>query len=207
MFTGIIAEIGKVKKISRKGLEARLEVEFSKTGEALAIGDSVAVNGVCLTLTAKGKTLTFDAVGNTLKNTNLKRLKVGDEVNLESALKLGDTVSGHMVSGHIDAERAIKQSRKTPNGWVIDIGITPGDQKYLVSKGSVAIDGVSLTVGELSSGYLRVFLIPHTLGVTTLDSKRAGDMVNIEFDMTAKYVEKQTKSTLTANMLKENGFI
>lgn len=208
MFTGIITEVGKVKSIIREGLSARLEITYKRIGESLSPGDSVAVNGACLSIVSRNSdSLFFDVIGNTLEKTALKRLKAGSAVNLESPLKLGDTLSGHMVSGHIDGERVIKSSRKTSAGWVLDVGILPGDEKYLVDKCSVAVDGVSLTVGELSRAFFRIFLIPHTLENTTLKSRRPGDYVNVEFDMMAKYAERNNRGSITRNMLAEKGFI
>ncbi len=208
MFTGIITEVGKVKSVIRKGYSARLEITCVKTGEGLDPGDSVAVNGVCLSIVDRKENLFFDVVGNTLDKTVLKRLKAGDAVNLESPLKLGDTLSGHMVSGHVDGERVVKGSREASGGWVLDVGILPGDEKYLVARCSVAVDGVSLTVGELYRGFFRIFLIPHTLDNTTLKSKRPGDHVNVEFDMMAKYAGKNgQKGSVTMDMLAEKGFM
>jgi len=207
LFTGIIVEVGKVKGLVRKGGFARLKIACDKVKEGVNIGDSIAVNGVCLSVTDKNGDIFFDVVENTLETTDLKRLKVGDTVNLENALRLGDTVSGHMVSGHIDGERKIKNNKITSKGWVLDIGTLPGDEKYLVPKGSVAIDGVSLTVGEVPRGMFRIFLIPHTLKNTTLELKKTGDYVNVEFDMMAKYAEKgKSKGSVSEGMLRENGF-
>lgn len=210
MFTGIITEIGKVKSIVARGASSRLEVICDRTGDNVKTGDSIAVNGVCLSVvdSAKG-TLSFDVVDNTMESTNLKRLKPGDTINLENALKLGDTISGHMVSGHIDAERIIRNNKKTSAGWVIEIAITPEDRRYLVPKGSISIDGVSLTVGDILQGYVRIFLIPHTLDNSTLISRKTGDYVNIEFDMMGKYSEKKifNKGSITSEMLREKGFM
>ena len=208
MFTGIINEIGKVKSITRKGTSLTLEVVSKTLGEGLTLGDSIAVNGVCLSITKKNSSLFFDIVGNTLSGTNLKRLKTGDAVNLESALKLGDTLSGHMVSGHVDGERLLKNNLSTSKGWAIDVGILREDRKYLVSKGSVALDGVSLTVSEVTNSFFRVFLIPHTLDNTTLKSKKRGERVNVEFDMMGKYSEnKRGESSITKDLLQKNGFV
>ena len=208
MFTGIITEIGEVKSIVRKGPSARLEIACKKVGKDINLGDSVAVNGVCLSVVDASDSLFFDVVGNTLSKTVFKRLKAGDAVNLESALKLGDTLSGHMVSGHVDGERVVKNNRKISGDQVLDIGILPGDEKYLLARGSVAVDGVSLTVGELSRGFFRIYLIPHTLDNSTLKSKRPGDYVNVEFDMMAKYAERNSqKGTITGDMLVEKGFM
>jgi riboflavin synthase len=207
MFTGIITEIGRIKRISRKGDSAVLEVACRKTAESIDIGDSVAVNGACLSVTKKGGSLSFDVVKNTFNKTNLKRLKAGDAVNLESSLKIGDDMSGHMVSGHVDCERPVRGNRKSRGGWTLDIGLLSGDERHIVPRGSVAIDGVSLTVGEISRNLLRVFLIPHTLDNTTLKLKRTGDYVNLEFDVIAKYAEKGKSASITEDMLREKGFM
>ena len=209
MFTGIVTEIGRVKNITRKASSARLEISCEKIGENLDIGDSVAVNGACLSIVGmKEGALSFDAIGNTLSKTSLKRLKVGDKVNLESALKLGDTLGGHMVSGHIDGERMVKNSRRTPQGWILDIALLAEDKKYVVAKGSVAIDGVSLTVGEAYTNSLRIYIIPHTLEKTTLLLKKSGDYVNLEIDMMSKYVrEKSSGREITIEMLRDKGFM
>ena len=208
MFTGIIREIGKVKSISRGTSSTRLEAECGNISDDLQMGDSVAVNGVCLSVVGKSKgCITFDVVKNTIDTTNLKRLRAGSSVNLDSALTMGDKVSGHMVSGHIDGERVIKGNKKTAKGWMIEVRTLPGDEKYIVPKGSVAIDGASLTMGESDSGSFAVFLIPHTLENTTLKLKKRGDYVNVEFDMMAKYADKKKlKNSLTEDMLKDKGF-
>jgi len=208
MFTGIVREIGTVKSIARKGRFARLEVACDKVKENIDLGDSVAVNGICLSVIAVKRTLFFDVVGNTLKQTNLKRLKAGDKVNLENALKIGDTLSGHMVSGHSDGERPVKASGKVSRGCILDIGIKPGDEKYVVPKGSVSVDGVSLTIGEVKRDLFRIFLIPHTLQNSTLSFRSRGDHVNVEFDMMAKYSGKGPgKGGITRSVLSEEGFI
>ena len=208
MFTGIITEIGKVKSLSRRGGSYRLEINCKGTKDEVSIGDSVAVNGTCLSVVERNEPLTFDVVSNTLNNTNLKRLTSGSKVNLENALKVGDDLSGHMVSGHIDIERKVKRNQKTKDGWVLEVEVLREDEKHLVDKGSVAIDGVSLTVAEVKRGYFKVFLIPHTLGETTLESKKSGDYVNIEFDMMGKYAQKkEEKSNITSTFLKEKGFM
>ncbi len=207
MFTGIITEIGKVKSLVRKGASARLEMICDKTAQGVQLGDSVAVNGVCLSVVGMAGSLAFDVVGNTLDNSNLKRLKTGDAANLEKALKLGDTISGHMVTGHVDGERAVKASRNTPKGWMLDIALLGGDLKYVVPKASIAIDGVSLTVGEVLSDAVRIFLIPHTLENTTLKAKKTGDRVNVEFDMAAKYAARGAAGAITEDLLREKGFM
>jgi riboflavin synthase len=208
MFTGIVREIGTVKRAARKGSSYSLSIECSGIKDDLEMGDSVSVNGVCLSVVGRdSKSVSFDVVENTFNTTNLKRLKTGSAVNLESALQMGDKVSGHMVTGHVDGERVLKSNTKTPKGHVIEISVLSRDEKYLVSKGAVAIEGVSLTVGELVSGTLKVFLIPHTLENTTLKLKRSGDYVNVEFDIMAKYAEKkELKNSITEDMLRDKGF-
>lgn len=208
MFTGIIGELGKVKNIKHRSGGARLSVECGPTAHSVDIGDSVSVNGVCLSVVEKGACLAFDVVGNTLSATNLKRLKSGDKVNLENALKVGDDISGHMVSGHVDGERRIKKNRKTAAGWEIDVELAKGDQRYLREKGSVAVDGVSLTVGKLDNNSFRIYLIPHTLDNTTLVSRKTGDRVNVEFDMAARYQDADvSEGAVSRDMLRRAGFI
>ncbi|MGB2629693.1 MAG: riboflavin synthase [Candidatus Omnitrophota bacterium] len=209
MFSGIIIEIGKVKSITRGHSVFHLKAACEKVNKELDIGDSVAVNGVCLSVVEfEPDSVLFDVVANTFDVTSLKRLKKGDAVNLEGSLRLGDKISGHMVTGHVDGERRIKRNAKTEKGWMLEISTLPGDEKYLVPKGAVAVDGVSLTIGELFPGALRIFLIPHTLKNTTLELKKAGYYVNVEFDMMAKYAEKKdTRGMITEEMLREEGFI
>ncbi|MBD3426070.1 MAG: riboflavin synthase [Candidatus Omnitrophica bacterium] len=208
MFTGIITEIGEVRSVSRKGADSVLRVSCNRTREDLTIGDSVAVNGVCLSVVDNKDPLEFDVVANTFKKTNLKRLKAGSKVNLENALKAGDSLSGHMVTGHIDCERPIKSLSKTKDGWVLDVALSPQDDQHLVPRGSIAVDGVSLTVGELRKDQVRIFLIPHTIDNTILKLKTRGDYVNLEFDIMAKYAQKNlTENSITEKMLREKGFI
>lgn len=203
MFTGIITEIGKVKSLARKGHCARLEIICEKAKKNILPGDSVAVNGVCLSVIKKNeKTLLFDVIKNTLNATNLKRLKIGNKVNLETALKIGDSVSGHIISGHVDDERVLKRIKETNNGWVLEIALISGDEKYARDKGSIAIDGVSLTIAEIYSSFARIFLIPHTLENTTLRLRRPGDYINVEFDMMTKYAGEEKASNITEEILK-----
>ncbi|NQT32131.1 MAG: riboflavin synthase, partial [Candidatus Omnitrophica bacterium] len=149
MFTGIITEIGKLKNVVRKGSSHALQIACKNTGEGLKLGDSVAINGACLSIVDASKgALSFDVVENTWQKTNLKRLTSGDSVNMENALRMGEALSGHMVSGHIDGERKIKNIQKNAKECFLDVEMLPGDEKHIVPKGSVALDGVSLTVGE-----------------------------------------------------------
>ena len=208
MFTGIVEDIGRIKSISRGKEAVELEIACRNIWEDLRIGDSIAVNGVCLSVTKIKGTLFFDVVKNTYEITGLKRLKVGDKVNLEGALKMGQALGGHIVSGHVDGERKIKNNYRTLKGWTLDIEKLTEDDKHLVAKGSVSIDGISLTVGEVLPNAFRIFIIPHTLESTTLEECKKGDFVNVEFDVMGKYSAKQTKtSSITENMLRNKGFI
>ena len=207
MFTGIIKEIGTVKRVSRRGKGAEIEIACKQVGRELALGDSVAVNGVCLTLVKKGDTLCFNAVGNTMDRTVLADLRAGSKVNLEEALRVGDPMGGHMVAGHVDGTRRVRTSRNTSKGWLLEIGLVSGDEKYLIDKGSVAIDGVSLTVGELLPRSMKIYLIPHTLEKCTLGKKRPGDKVNVEFDTMGKYSMKKQNGGITLESLRDKGMI
>ncbi|MFH1395443.1 MAG: riboflavin synthase [Candidatus Omnitrophota bacterium] len=208
MFTGIISETAKVKSIQKKGSLVCLEVaSSSKFAEVISLGDSVAVNGVCLSLTKKNRNLVFDVMDSTFKKTNLKRLKISSYVNLENALKVGDDLSGHMVSGHVDGERLLKKIQRIPGKYSFDIGLLPQDKRYVVTRGSVTLDGISLTVAELYGTFFRVHIIPHTIENTTLKLKKCGNYINVEFDTLAKYVEKNAGNIITKNLLQEKGFI
>ncbi len=207
MFTGIIGEKGIVRGISRERSGARLKISCDKINRELKTGDSVAVNGVCLSVTDVDDSVVFDVVRNTLAKTGLKRLKTGDTVNLESAMRLGDKVNGHMVTGHVDGERAVRNNMDTSEGWIIDIAAAMGDEKYLVPKGAVAVDGVSLTVGKTYGGFFRAYLIPLTLEETTLKLKKTGDYVNVEFDIMAKYSRKVGGGSITEETLRRTGFL
>jgi len=207
MFTGIVGEIGKVKSILKRGSSVRLEIMCSGALiKDTAIGASIAINGVCLSVVKKNGSLFFDVVDNTFKRTNLKRLKISSPVNLEKALRLGDDVSGHMISGHVDDERTIYRLQKTSDRCTLDISLLPKDEKYLVPRGSVSIDGISLTVAEVYGTFFRVYLIPHTLKNTILKFKNIRDHVNIEFDIAAKYAEKRSPKPITQDLLRKKGF-
>jgi len=207
MFTGIIEETGKVRSVKPGPAGAVITVDCEKIKDGLGVGDSVAVNGVCLSVTDIGESVSFDAVKNTLAGTNLKKLRAGSKVNLENAMKLGEKVSGHMVSGHVDGSRRVIKNASGTGGWVLDIATEKSDKRYLVPKGSVAVDGVSLTVGEVRGSFFRIFLIPITLGETTLKSLKPGDHVNIEFDTLAKYAEKRGAGSISEETLRRTGFM
>ncbi|MDR3564838.1 MAG: riboflavin synthase [Negativicutes bacterium] len=217
MFTGLVEELGKVKAIARGALSVRLTVNATAILGDVKLGDSIAVNGTCLTVVEySDRWFTADVMPETVDRTALAGLKAGDTVNLERTLRVGDRLGGHIVSGHIDGVGIIQSKEKNDNAVVVRITAGPEVMRYVVKKGSVAIDGISLTVADLGSDWFIVSLIPHTAAVTTLGIKGPGDPVNLETDMIGKYVEKlmglgpapaEKKSALTANFLQENGFM
>jgi len=187
MFTGIVRERGQVASIEREGDGVRLEIAAPGTAPTLAVGDSVSVSGACLTATAVANgTFSVTAVPETLSRTTLGRLTVGGEVNLEPALHAGDALGGHFVQGHVDAVGRIA-SIEDGRVWIEAV---PEVLRYCVEKGSITVDGVSLTIAGLRDDAFEVALIPHTLEVTTLGAVEPGDGVNLEVDVLAKYVEK-----------------
>jgi riboflavin synthase len=188
MFTGIVEELGIVDALDG----ARLRVRTSVVREDAAVGASVAVNGVCLTVVERvGASLAFDLSEETLRRTALGRLRAGDGVNLERPATLATRLGGHLVQGHVDAVGSVMSIEPAADGgaW-LRISVPAELGRYLVEKGSVTVDGVSLTVAELEDDAFAVALIPHTLSVTTLGSAHAGDSVNLEVDVIAKYVER-----------------
>lgn len=191
MFTGIVAAMGSVRSLIRRGDDALLEVGTSLDLSDVQIGDSIAVSGACLTVTAKtGSTFTADVSAETLARTHLGTLKPGDAVNLEKALALGDRLGGHIVLGHVDGVGTIRQKALRSGSILFGFEIGPTFSRYVVAKGSVTIDGVSLTVNDCQKNLFYVNIIPHTAAGTTLGTKKAGDAVNIETDILARYVEK-----------------
>lgn len=187
MFTGIIEEIGQIKTARKSGSITRLEVLAGLSASGTKVGDSISVNGVCLTVVAmKAGMLSFDVIGETMRATTFKSLKYGERVNLERALKAGDRMSGHFVSGHVDCVAAIRSRKISRGDFEFQIGVPPKFLKYIIRKGSVAVDGISLTIADIKSGGFSVCIIPHTAKATTLWKKQSGDKVNIEFDMLLK---------------------
>ena len=190
MFTGIIEEIGQLKAVRKSGAITRLDILSDKSSEGTKVGDSISVNGVCLTVVAvKARVLSFDVIGETLKVTTLKSLTCGARgarVNLERALRAGDRFGGHFVLGHVDCVAAIRSRKISKGNLEFQIGIPPKFLRYIIRKGSVAVDGISLTIADIQSGGFSVCIIPHTAKATTLWKKQAGDKVNIEFDMLLK---------------------
>ena len=209
MFTGLIEEVGHIVSVSRRGTNADFIIQAQTVLDDLAIGDSVMVNGACLTVVAKRSAeLTVQAVEETLRRTTLGALKHGAPVNLERALRLGARLGGHIVQGHVDGTGRIVSLQGTGDNVVIAIATTPDVVRYIVEKGSVAIDGISLTVTFVRNTEFGVSIIPHTLNATSLGNARTGDMVNIETDILAKYVEKLLpgKESLSIEQLKKLGF-
>lgn len=187
MFTGIVEECGKIVAVGRSGLITRLTLEADKICQDTKIGDSISVDGVCLTVASlKEKKLSFDIIPETLRVTTLGSLKPSDKVNLERALRAGDRIGGHFVTGHIDCCGIIRSKKRIRGNWEFQVAIAPAFLKFAVKKGSVALDGVSLTIADVQKGALSVCLIPHTLEVTTLGFKTSGNKVNVELDLLAK---------------------
>ena len=209
MFTGIIEETGQVDQIIHGSLSCRIRISADRIFSDLKLGDSVAVNGVCLTAAEiSASTFTADVMAETMRRTGLGRLVPGSRVNLERAMPANGRFGGHIVSGHIDGTGTILSMRREDNAVWIRIAADAQIMRYVVEKGSVALDGISLTVAEAEKGCFAVSVIPHTAMNTTLLDKKNGDSINIECDIIGKYVERMLKPTggITEEFLKENGF-
>jgi riboflavin synthase len=196
MFTGIVEELGEVVAIEDLGDAARLTVRGPQVTSDVAGGDSIAVNGVCLTVAgAAGEEFTADVMRETLTRSSLGALAPGTPVNLERSVRLADRLGGHLVQGHVDGVGELL-SRTAAEHWdLVRIALPPGLARYVVEKGSIAVDGISLTVTAVAGGWFEVSLIPETLKRTTLGHKQPGETVNLEVDVIAKYVEKLTAGT------------
>ncbi len=189
MFTGIVEEKGTVTALIRRENLFVLNVKAEKVAVGIKNGDSVCVNGVCLTVTGrKGKVLSFDMMKETLLATTLGEVNSGDHVNLERAMKADGRFGGHFVTGHVDGVGVIKRIIKLPNYVEFEITLPQKFMRYLVAKGSVTLDGISLTVGKVSKNTFSVYLIPATLKITTFGQKKQGDAVNVETDILARYI-------------------
>jgi riboflavin synthase len=194
MFTGLIEGIGKIKSIKKIGMDMNLTVMPLFDMADSKIGDSVSVDGVCLTITAlKDKTLSMYASEETVSRSTIGWLKQGDEVNLERALSLAGRLGGHMVSGHVDGVGRIVRKEQIQRSWMMRINIDKDMSRYVIQKGSIAVDGISMTVNSCKDDFFEVNIIPETAIVTTILKKNVGDIVNIETDLIAKYVEKFIK--------------
>lgn len=191
MFTGLIEGFGTIRSMQSAGRGRRMAVTADYLLENTRIGDSIAVSGACLTVVAvSGKRFEVDLSPETLRTTTLGTAKVGQRVNLERSLRLGDRIDGHLVAGHVDGTGRIRDRRPVGNATLVSIGIPQSLSRQLIKKGSVAVDGISLTVNECDETGFTVAVIPHTGRMTTIGSKKIGDPVNIETDMIGKYVEK-----------------
>jgi riboflavin synthase len=216
MFTGIIEEAGKVKIIQKESSSAKIKIEASIVTEDLKIGDSVAVNGVCLTIIEfTPKEITAEIMHETLEKSSIKNAKPGDKVNLERALRVDSRLGGHIVTGHVDGTGKIISKTKDGIAEIFDISYPSEIGKYLAKKGSVAVDGISLTIVDVKKDFFRLSLIPHSLNMTTLGFKKPGDIVNLEIDILARYIERlfssknltEGKPGLSTSFLVENGFM
>jgi riboflavin synthase len=211
MFTGIIEEIGKISNIKRGARSAILSIQASKVLEDAHLGDSIAVNGVCLTVTTlNGDVFTADVMNETLSRSSLGSLRAGSPVNLERAMAAGGRFGGHIVSGHIDGTGRIASVTRDDNAVWFRIMADKKLLRYIVEKGSIAIDGISLTVAKTDSESFSVSIIPHTIGQTILGTRKVGDTVNLENDIIGKYVEKlmqNDESGVTLDLLAKNGFM
>ena len=195
MFTGIVEEAGVVTQVEEAPSSIRLQVRTKVCGEGARIGDSIAVNGCCLTVVAiedGGELVSFDLLRETWTRTNLSAAREGSRVNLERAMAANGRIHGHFVTGHIDATGRIEVFERRGADWYLKIIAASELLRYVVFKGSIAVDGMSLTVAEVAQEYFAVWIIPHTYEVTALRERRAGDPVNLEADLLAKYVEKIT---------------
>lgn len=190
MFSGIIEELGKIKSISKRGNINLITIKADKVLEDTKVGDSISVNGVCLTVVKKeSDALGFEVIPQTLKITNLGTLKVWDKVNLERSLKVGDRVSGHFVTGHIDCVGVIRKKNYINGNLCYQINVPLEFMAYCIPRGSIAVDGISLTIVDKKSNTFSVYIIPYTLKKTTLGFKGPSHKVNVEFDILAKKTE------------------
>ena len=215
MFTGIIEEIGHVQRINQQSRSAQIQIKASKVLGDVAVGDSIAVNGVCLTVVSfDNQHFTADVMPETINKTTLQELKPGSPVNLERALQVGGRLGGHIVQGHVDAVGTIVQKQVLEIAIIYRIKTTPEVLQFVVPKGSVAIDGISLTVVDIFQDSFTVSLIPHTAHETILGGKNPGDRVNLESDIIGRYVQHLMTRTspdmrqdMDVSFLAENGFL
>lgn len=216
MFTGIVEEVGSIRAIVHGSLSIKLSVNCSKIGSDVKIGDSIAVNGICLTvIDIASSYFSVDVMPETMRKTGLQKLNISDKVNLERALRLTDRLGGHIVTGHIDGTGIVIGRVQEDNAIWLTVEAPDAIIKYIVNKGSVALDGTSLTVAYVDEKCFKVSLIPLTAGETTLGSQRVGDRINIECDVIGKYVEKLLDGNIQASkynkdisvdFLRNNGF-
>lgn len=218
MFTGIVEEVGTIRSLQMRGNSGSISIVANKVLEGTQIGDSIAVNGICLTVTSLlSDGFTADVMAETVRRSGLDQAKMGDSVNLERAMAADGRFGGHIVSGHIDGTGVIREYRREENAVWVTIATSPEILSLIVEKGSICIDGISLTVATVSEHSFQVSIIPHTAEETTLIRKHTGDVVNLENDVVGKYVQRllegaslktqaKAKSTLTMETLQELGF-
>lgn len=212
MFTGLVEELGVVRQL-RRGTVNRLTVGSERVASDVTAGDSVAVSGVCLTVTEVGHgEISFDTVPETVARSTIGGLEPGDKVNLEASLRAGEMIGGHFVQGHVDGVGIVKSVRTLAESALIRLSAPREVMRFVVEKGSIAVDGVSLTIADCDESGFVVAVIPHTLEVTTLGLKRPGDRVNLEADVLGKYVEKFVSgrggaNSITEDLLRDSGFI
>lgn len=215
MFTGLIEEIGYIKAMKKGGNSIRLSIAANKIMDDVKLGDSIATNGICLTVVDfNSNGFSADVMPETMNRSSFHQQKEGAGVNLERALRVGDRMGGHMVSGHVDGLGEIISQTKDDNAIWVSVAAPKNILKYVIEKGSIAIDGISLTVAYVDEKQFKVSIIPLTQDDTTLVSKKIGSLVNLECDMTAKYIEKfmfhkdgeKKESNISMDFLKENGF-
>lgn len=220
MFTGIIEGLGTITGVNASGRGKRLTIQTDFPLTHTKVGDSIAVSGACLTaVSLDGKRFTVDVSPETVGRTTLVDAEIGDRVNLERALRLSDRLDGHLVSGHIDGKGRVTDRKTLSNAVIITFEVPPDLTAQMIPKGSVAVDGVSLTINRLDEGDFEVSIIPHTAKLTTVGYKNAGDWVNIETDMIGKYVARflirgqgpktgeETQSAIDMAFLAKNGFV
>jgi len=208
MFTGIVEAVCPVVAL-RRGAPWRLAIDLGRLAEGTRLGDSIAINGVCLTVAAlDGSRASFDAIGETIGRTSLAALSPGQRVNIERSLRLGDRLGGHFVAGHVDAVGTVRAKDTLPAQTLLRVAVPRELTTFMAPKGSVAVDGVSLTLVDVAPDAFAVALIPYTLGETTLGTKGPGDSVNVEVDILARYVARQLgrDAALTERTLREHGF-
>ncbi len=216
MFTGLVEEVGTVQSVLKGTKSAKIIINVKQVLDKVQLGDSIATNGVCLTVTDfNSNSFAVDVMAETMRKTNLKNLVSGSKVNLERALRLGDRLGGHLVSGHIDGLGFIRDFEKEDNAIWVSISTSPEVLKYIIPKGSIGIDGISLTVAYVDKEIFKVSIIPHTKDVTTLLNNKPGDEVNLECDMIGKYIERfltfkevsPQKENINMEFLSNHGFL
>lgn len=213
MFSGIIEEIGQIQKIDFISGGIKLTISANKILEDIKTGDSVSVDGICLTVTSFNKnSFTVDAVGETLKKTTLSKIKNKSYVNLERAIRFNERIGGHLIQGHINSTARIIQLKKIGENFLLQIELPDDLMKYIIKEGSIAVDGISLTVADIIDNKINISIIPHTWQNTTLQYKKENDLVNIEVDFAAKYIENfirnylSQKNQISEEMLKKLGY-